>query len=102
MLKKQLTKQEAIDLYHSNFWEKMNYKDRALFQLINDRLCMPFDVFHEAIRKALNRPVWTHEMALNRQELINELLGKKSAPSFEEIINLIPKEKRIIIQIQNE
>jgi hypothetical protein len=69
----ELTKEQAIALYESGFWKDMAYVERAKFQIMEERLCMPFDVFHEAISKALGRPVWTHEFGLNRGGLIKEL-----------------------------
>ena len=62
-------------------------------------LCMPFSIFHENLEKALNRPVFTHELALNFDGIWLELIGEKDAPSMEEIINMIPKEKRLIISL---
>jgi len=97
-----ITKVEAIRLYESKFWETMSFKERATFQLFEDLLCMPFDVFHEAIEKTLGRPVWTHEFGLDLDGLKKELLGEKPAPSLEEIFNLIPEEKRIILVIPEE
>lgn len=58
---------------------------------------MPFGVFHESLEKALGRGVFTHEMALNRQGLLNELRGLVPSPSFDEIMDLIPADKRIIV-----
>jgi len=48
----ELTKEQAIALAKSGFWESMSYRDRAMFQMFEDRLCMPFDVFHEAFKMA--------------------------------------------------
>jgi len=93
-----MTKEQAVALADSKFWEDMSYRERATFQLFEERLCMPFDIFHEAVEKTLGRPVWTHEFASSKQ-LQAELIGEKAAPSFEEIINLIPKEKRILVAI---
>jgi hypothetical protein len=92
-----MTKDQAIALYDSKFWEEMTYEQRARFQLFEERLCMPFGVFHEAVEKALGRPVWTHEFGLNSDGLRRELLGETAAPSMQEMIDLIPAEKRIII-----
>jgi hypothetical protein len=93
-----MTKDQAIALYDSKFWEEMTYEQRARFQLFEERLCMPFGVFHEAVEKALGRSVWTHEFGLNSDGLRRELLGETAAaPSMQEIIDLIPAEKRIII-----
>src|SRR5262249_19115264 len=57
-----MTPEEALALYESKFWETMPYADRAKSQLFEDRLCMPFDVYHEAVEKTLGRPVLTHEL----------------------------------------
>jgi hypothetical protein len=94
-----MTQDEAIKLYESGFWEAMSFRDRAIFQMFEDRLCMPFSVFHEAIEKALDRPVFTHEFGLNRDGLKKELMGKSPAPTLEEIMNLIPAEKRMVVVV---
>lgn len=77
----------------------MTSRQIAEFQIEQDRLCVPFDVFHKAITEALGRPVYTHEFALNRDGLRKELRGEKEPPTLEEIINLIPEDKRIVIQV---
>lgn len=94
---RQLTKEEAIAFYDSKVYENWTYRQIAEFQMEQDRLCVPFGVFHEAIEKTLGRPVFTHEFGLNRQGLMKELLGEKEAPTFEEILNLIPEDKRVVI-----
>lgn len=96
---KPLTEEQAMKLYNTKFWEELTYEQRARFQLFEDRLCMPFDVFHEAIEKALGRPVWTHEFGLNHNGLKAELLGEAEAPTMEEIIGLIPPEKLIVLDV---
>jgi hypothetical protein len=97
-----MTKEEAIKLYNSGFWKQMTHEDIAKFQVMEDRLCMPVEVFHEAITKALGRPVFTHEFGLNRDGLIQELFQGAPIPKLEEIINLIPEEKRILIRLGGE
>lgn len=96
---KQLTKEQAIAFCDNKLYEDMTSRQIAEFQMEQDRLCMPFDVFHKAITEALGRPVYTHEFALNREGLLKELRGEKEPPTLEEIINLIPEDKRILIQI---
>ena len=91
-----MTKEQAIELFDSGFWEELSYAEWAKFQLFEERLCMPFDVFQEAVEKTLGRGVWTHEFAYP-ENLQKELLGEASKPTMEEIINLIPKDKRIIL-----
>ena len=83
---KQMTQQEAIDFAESGKWEELTHLERAQLQLNQELLCMPMGVFHEAVEKALGRPVWTHEFA-KVQELREELNGQRDAPSFSEIVN---------------
>ena len=92
-----MTCEEAIKLFESKFWENMSLKERAKFQLFEKRLCMPWHIFHEAVEKTLGRPVYTHEFGLNRKGLQKELLGEAPAPSLKEIVDLIPKDKRIVV-----
>lgn len=94
-----MTKETAVALYESKFWLTMTHRERAEFQLFTDLLCMPFDVFHEAMEKALGRPVFTHEFGLNREGLEAELMGQAPAPSLDDIINLIPADKRVIVAV---
>lgn len=91
-----LTKEQAVQMAQSG-WNGMTDRDIAIFQMHEPLLCMPFDRFHEAVEKALGRSVWTHEFGLNYEGLKKELLGEAPAPTFEEIVNLIPAEKRILI-----
>lgn len=93
----EITKEQAIQLAGSNFWESMSPREIAVFQMNTKCLCMPFTVFHEALEKALERPVWTHELGVNADGIRKELNGEVSAPTMEEIINMIPAEKRMIV-----
>ena len=94
---KQLTEKQALAFAENKCYEKMNYRQRAEFQIEQDRLCMPFDVFHEAIEKTLGRPVYTHEFGFNIDGLRKELLGEKEPPTFDNIINMIPEDKRCVL-----
>ena len=91
----QLTKEQATELFDSEFWTDMTHRERAEFQIFQDRLCMPFDVFHKAIEKTLDRPVWTHEFGFNSDGIAAELRGESGPPSFGEIMELIPEDKRL-------
>lgn len=92
-----LGRDKAIALYKTDWWKTKTHREIAEFQMLTDELCCPFGVFHEALEKAIGRPVFTHELALNPDGIAGELFGGKPAPSFEDILNLIPKEKRIIV-----
>ena len=94
----QLTKEQAIALYESRLWESWSDEELARFQFYQNKLCVPFGRFHKGMEKLLGRPIWTHEFAF-KDKLQEELEGKRAAPTMEEIINLIPEEKRIVIGI---
>lgn len=95
---KQLTKEQAIAFGENKLYENTTYRQIAEFQMEQDKLCMPFGVFHEAMEKTLGRPVFTHEFSF-REELRKELYGEKEPPTFEEICALIPEEKLMVIKL---
>ncbi len=76
-----LSKEEAIALYKTNFWENMNDSERAVFQAHQEFLCMPFEVFHKAAEKHLGRPVFTHEFG--NIKTYEEIKGNLSFDSSE-------------------
>ena len=94
----QLSKEKAIELHDSKIWEDWSYEEKAKFQLWQKKLCMPFNVFHEAVEKSLGRPVYTHEFGLDLDGIKAEFLHERPEPTFEEILSLIPKEKLILIK----
>lgn len=93
---KQFTKEQAVALAKSGEWKDWTDEEIARFQLYQRRLCVPFKVFHRAVEKVLGRPVFTHEFG-KWQNIIDEYEGERTAPTFEEIVNMIPEEKRILI-----
>lgn len=95
---KQLTREEAIALHDSDVWKAWTPMERASFQMVQDKLCMPFAEFHKAVEDVLERPVWTHEFGLNRDGLLKELAGLCDAPTMDEILALIPAEKLLIVE----
>lgn len=96
---KEITESEARALAASGFWLTISPREIATFQMETWRLCMPFKIFHEALEKALGRPVFTHERGLNYEGLRQELRGERPTPSFADILNLIPREKRILVML---
>lgn len=97
---KQMTEEQAIEFAESGAWKDMSLRQRAEFQMLQHLLCMPFDIFHEAVEKTLGRPVYTHEFSsLGHNGLMAELFEGKEPPAFQEIIEMIPAEKRIIISV---
>jgi hypothetical protein len=95
----QLTREQAIAFGESRAWESMSEAQRARFQIEQNRLCMPFDVFHRAVEKTLGRPVWTHEFGLNRDGLRAELAGTGPAPTMKKIIAMLPADKVLLVAL---
>ena len=89
-------KENAIKLAKLEWWKDKTAEEIALVQFFIAELCMPFSVFYEALEKTLKRPVYVHELS-NSDSIAAELLGNKPAPTMEDIISLIPEDKRIVL-----
>lgn len=92
----QLTREQAIAFCKNKGYEGWTARQIAEFQLQQDKLCVPMYLFHESISEALGRSVFTHEFA-NPKLLLKELNGDRPTPTFEEIVEMIPAGKRVII-----
>jgi RNAse (barnase) inhibitor barstar len=92
-----LGREQAIALSDTEWWKTKTHREIAEFQMQTSELCCPFDVFHEAIEKTLGRPVFTHELGLNFDGLWDELFDGAQPPTFLEILDLIPEDKRVIV-----
>ncbi len=68
-----MTKDQAIAKSRTEFWKDMNYRQIAEFQIMEDKLCMPFSIFHEAVEKTVGRSVFTHEFGLNVEGIKEEI-----------------------------
>ena len=91
-----LTRRQATALYESSFWMGLAYVERARFQLSEDRLCMPFEVFVEAVERALGRTVTVGEF-LDSKALLSEMTGEHRRLDIDELIDLLPEDKRILL-----
>ena len=72
-------KRRSRKMAESKWYETQTAEEIVAFQLYEERLCMPFPLFHKAVEEALGRPVYTHEFAgveSLRQEF--EALRKKN------------------------
>lgn len=92
----QLTTEQAIAFAQSGVWKEWNDEQIVRFQLFQNKLCLSFNRFHGALTTVLGRPVYTHEMA-EPENLIKEYLGVKPPPTLQDIINMIPEDKRLVI-----
>ena len=84
--------------YENKWWDSSDPFEVAWGQLNEPSLIMDFRKLHEAVEKALGRPVFPHEFGLNAEGLKKEMQGKRPAPSLNEIIEMIPEEKRIVFE----
>lgn len=91
----QMTEQEAIEFHESGKWGAMSAQEIVNLQLFQDRLCVPWDVFHGAIEEMLGRPVWTHEF-VDIDLLRAEYAKACPAPTMEQIVEQLPKDKVIV------
>ena len=92
-------REAALALIETKWWEGKTDREVAEFQMSTAELCMPFDLFHKAIEKALGRPVFTHEFGMNFDGIWDELFHGGKAPTFEEVMNMIPEDKRIVVMV---
>lgn len=96
---KKLTKEQAISFSESKAYEGMSHEKIAEFQINQDKICMPFEVFHEAVEKTIGRPVYTHEFGMNLKGIKAEIMEGREPPSFDDIIGLIPRDKLIVVAV---
>jgi hypothetical protein len=71
-----MEREEALAKIETKWWIGKTAQEIINFQLYEKRLCMPFDLFHEALEKTLGRSVWTHEFA-DQKGLQDEYEGKR-------------------------
>ena len=96
-----MTRESAIALAKTGWWKSLPPEDAALFQLHEDKLCMDFAAFHGGVEKLLGRSVYTHEFG--RPGLLRaELKGERAAPTLDEILAMIPAEKRIVLEVADD
>lgn len=93
---KQFTKEEAISFYDSCVWKGWSSEKIVRLQLFQDLMCVDFDLYHKSISHVLGRPVFSHEFAFHDQ-LVKEYLGVEQPPTFNEILDLIPENKKLLI-----
>lgn len=89
----QLTRDEAIAFVSHDALKTMTPKERGLFQLRQELLCMSFSQFHEGAQALLGRPVWSHEFA-DPDSLWREYQGIEDKPDFAGIIAKLPPHLR--------
>jgi len=94
-----LTSEQAKELYATGWWKDLTPREIVKFQLFEPMLCMPWGEFCTALNNALGRGVMTHELGMNLEGIQKEFLGEAPPPTLEDIINLIPAAKRIVVKV---
>src|SRR5512139_2728550 len=97
-----MTREEAIAKAKGRWWEKRTAKEIVAFQLYEELLCMPFDVFHAAMEEALGRSVYTHEFGTNVSGLQAEFEGKRGPATLPEIIGQLDNIGKPVILVKTE
>jgi hypothetical protein len=72
----QLNEDEAIEIERSGVWKWWTNRERLMFQMSQDNLCMPFEVFHKATEVVLGRPVLIDEYVIGH--LLNEFVENEA------------------------
>jgi len=92
-----MTKDDAIARARAKWWLTKSPREIAEFQLREPKLCMDFAAFHEAVERALGRPVFTHEFA-RPAWLLDELAGKREPlDPLDSLRAIVGPEKEIIV-----
>lgn len=91
-----MTKEQAVNIAKKKWWKDCTPEEITAFQLYEDRLCMDFADFHQAVETTLGRPVFTHEFA-NADLLRKELEGKIKPASFTDILAKLPADKVVLL-----
>jgi hypothetical protein len=95
----QLTEEEATAFYHGNKWQAWDAKTRAIFQLQQERMCMPFKVFRESIEESLGRKIIPYELLSASDSLLRELQGLADPPSLEDVLALVPPHHKVYARL---
>ena len=94
----QLTKKQAQYLNDVGAWWDWTDEQVVRFQLFQKKLAMPSYRFHEALEVVLKRGIYLREYS-QRDKLCEEYLQSNTMPTFQEIIQMIPEDKRFIIEL---
>ncbi len=94
--------QETRRKYKREWWKSENSDEIVWGQLNEPVLIVALEKFHEAAKKVFGEPICTDELGLNAERLKAEFKektqGKYSESFLNKIIEMIPKEKRVVIE----
>jgi hypothetical protein len=58
--------------------------------------------FHQHVTEIMQRDVWTHELASTTWDMLIDELKSGREATFEDVINKVPQEKRIIVVVPDQ
>ena len=80
---KQLTKEEAIEFYEAGKWAHLSFTEITVFQLNQERICMPPHIFFEALSGFLTYDEFKGGEIL--MDSVKERLNKRFSKILEEM-----------------
>ena len=80
-------------------WESMSWEELAKFQVTQETLCVPFDLYRNAAERTLGRPLFNLQLANGRERVKSELFGGTPPESLREVIDIIPLHKRMVLEM---
>ena len=73
-----MSEEQALELVESGWWKHATTREICLFQLSQERLCMPFGALREAVSKELGQEVTDSAFMPNMvKPLLISILKKK-------------------------
>lgn len=84
---RQLSSDEAKELAITEWWKHSNPISISTFQLTQEFLCCPFELYKESLSRVLDRTVFQYELA-KPDLLIAEIKGNKETPSLFDLLDL--------------
>jgi len=92
-----MTQEEAIKIGKSGIYKTWTHEEKVDTQLYNEYICMPVGDFLESLTVVFKRPVYDIELLDGGENLKAELEGRKSPPTIDEIVNMFPGDKIIVV-----
>jgi hypothetical protein len=72
----EISMEVAACVWDSGIWEGWSDKEKVMLQLFTDRMCMPMNVFHDALESELNHSVHPRILATFLDMLRDEWMAK--------------------------
>lgn len=94
--------ERAMKLVATKWWETATPREIAHLQLWRRECICPLSLFVDSLSPALGRPVMHHELGCDWDGLCLELIGERDAPTMQQIVGLIPEDKRMVLEVGDD